>query len=117
MPTPLLPSDEGRQHPDIPRRESDLDRAMAIARRRLLERGIELAGSESSPLVVRLLTAGEDFERAVERRGGDTFINTRRSSQPENPEWVVPARAADESLDAYIRRIEDVTERIAGDVT
>jgi hypothetical protein len=97
--------------PDF-RRESDLERAIANASARLRSRGVELSGDESSFQLARLLTAVEEFERAVERRGGDTFLNTRGSSQPENPDWVLPLRAADESVERYIRRLESAAERI-----
>ncbi len=101
-----------RDTPSAPLRESDVDRATAITVRRLRDRGVEVSGSETSQQLVRLVTAVEDFERAVERRGGDTFVNTPRSSEPERAEWVVPARASDEATDAYIRRVEAAVERV-----
>jgi hypothetical protein len=116
MATPNLPPQEHRPRSVTSRQESDIERAVAIATTRLRGRGVDVTGSESSQQLVRLLTAVEEFERAVERRGGDTFINTRGSSQPENPEWVLPARAADESIDAYIRHVERATEQIDGDL-
>jgi hypothetical protein len=95
--------------------ESDLDRATANAIGRLRRRGIELSGGESSQQLVRLLTAVEEFERAVERSGGDMFINSPGTSQPERPEWVLPTRAGDESMEAYVRRIERATEVVEGE--
>lgn len=92
--------------------ESDMDRAMANAAARLRRRGVSLTESETSSQLVRLLTAVEDFEQAVERSGGDNFINAPGGEDPENPNFVLPSRRADERVDSYIGRIESATERI-----
>jgi hypothetical protein len=94
--------------------QEDVDRAMANAAARLRRSGVELTGEETSQQLVRLLTAVEEFERAVERQGGDTFLDAPGTRDPENVAWVIPDRRADERLEMYIHRIERATERIEG---
>jgi hypothetical protein len=40
------------------------------------------------------------------------MIDTRPALEPDNPDFVLPQRAADESIAAYIRRIDDATDRV-----
>ena len=102
-----------------PSREADQERARAIAIARLRDRDVVLTGTETSAQLVRLLSAVEEFERAVGRCGGDSMVNTIRSSEPESEAFVLPVRLADESAGVYAGRVrratERLTERLSGD--
>jgi hypothetical protein len=79
---------------------------------RLASRGIRVTGHEDSEDLVDLLTAVERFEEWVEARGGDLMVDDLKSSQPDDPHFVVPERQAGESLRSYIGRIEAATGRL-----
>jgi hypothetical protein len=84
---------------------------------RLARRGVRLAGDETSEHLVDALDAVERFERAVERRGGDLMVDepthgARVPLAPDDPAFVLPARAEGEALDVLVRRIMDATTRI-----
>ena len=96
-----------------PSREADQERARAIAVARLRDRDIVLTGAETSAQLVRLLSAVEEFERTVGRCGGDSMVNTIRSSEPESEAFVIPLRRDDESAGAYAARVRLATERLA----
>lgn len=97
--------------------ESDLDRAKVEVAARLRSRGIEASERESPEDLVRLLDAVERFERTVQRRGGDLMVDEpisgegTRPRQPDNRRFVLPVRRDDESIDAFIARIEQARER------
>ena len=44
--------------------------------------------------------------------GGDLFVNTPFSDQPESPEFVVPRRIPGEEAEAYAARINAAAERL-----
>ena len=52
------------------------------------------------------------FESVVEARGGDTFTNAPDSSEPDNPDFVLPERKAREPVSSYVRRIHEAAERL-----
>jgi len=76
------------------------------------QRGVLLFGSETDDELADLLSAVDRFESVVEARGGDTFTNTPDSSEPENPEFVLPERRAREPVAEYVRRILEAAERL-----
>jgi thymidine phosphorylase len=73
---------------------------------RLRSRGIAATGHEDSEDLVDLLTAVERFEEAVEAHGGDLMVDDLKSSEPDDPQFVVPRREQGESLRGYAQRIE-----------
>jgi hypothetical protein len=72
---------------------------------RLRRRGIALSGDERPEDLADLLTAVEHFEAAVEARGGDLMVDDLKSSQPNDPHFVLPVRDGSESLRDYTARI------------
>ena len=76
----------------------------------LSDRSVELDGGESPDQVVELWSAVERFERRVRDLGGDSMVNTLRSSQPDAAAFVLPRRAADERVDDYTARVLRATE-------
>ena len=96
-------------------RDEDLERAMLETSTRLTDRGVRLTGDERSGELVALLEAVERFERAVECRGGDLFVDEPpRGSrpQPDDVHFNLPAREPGESVADYLRRIEKATEAV-----
>ena len=87
------------------------ERASAVAEvaARLRSRGITVTGAENPEDVVNLLSAVERFEGAVEAHGGDLMVDDLKSSRPDDPHFVVPRRAPNEGVRAYIGRIDQAT--------
>jgi hypothetical protein len=79
---------------------------------RLRNRGIEVTGREDPEDLVDLLTAVESFEEWVEARGGDLMVDDLKSSQPDDPHFVVPRREPAEDLRHYTARIESAAARL-----
>jgi len=76
---------------------------------RLRRRGILLSGDERPEDLADLLAAVERFESAVEARGGDLMVNDLKSSEPEDPHFVLPSRLPEESIRDYAARIDSAT--------
>ena len=83
---------------------------------RLRRRGVQLSGSESAMELADLEEAVEDFERAVERSGGDLMVDEPVAGDspiaPDEAAFVLPARKAGESVAAFIGRIGDAADQI-----
>ena len=90
------------------RREDDpaLRSARATMIGQLSERGIPVTDDDQDGDIAELQGAVERFESAVMERGGDSFTNAPDSSEPDNRDFVLPTRRADETLQAYVRRID-----------
>jgi len=88
-----------------PHRAEEQERARQHAADVLARRGVLLAGNESGDELASLWAAVERFESVVEARGGDRMTNAPDSSQPDNPEFVLPERRARESAGDYTNRI------------
>jgi hypothetical protein len=95
-----------------PHRVEEQRRAREEAESRLRARGIEVLTADSDEAVADLLDAIERFENAVERRGGDLFVNRIGSSQPESPEFVPPVRGDGERATDYRERIDLAASRL-----
>src|SRR6185369_4661009 len=65
---------------------------------RLRRRGINVSAREKPEDLADLLTAVEQFEDRVEARGGDLMVDDLRSSQPDDPQYVIPQRESGEPL-------------------
>jgi hypothetical protein len=110
-----LPPDSSEQRSEMldpHRREERTDAATEITGR-LLQKGIDVSDAEDPSTLADLLSAVERFESAVEKQGGDLMVNTPTSSDPQDPAYVIPARKADESLEAYIGRIDAATAALS----
>ena len=97
---------------DNPLRDEERQRARDELEARLRHRGAALDGTESDSEVLTIANAVDAFERAVMQSGGDLMVDTPESSRPDNPEYVLPQRRADESATEYARRIQEAVERI-----
>ncbi|HEX5579995.1 MAG TPA: hypothetical protein VFX39_00365 [Gemmatimonadaceae bacterium] len=91
----------------------DTDRAATQVRHQLEERGVRVHDDDPPGMLAEMLSSVEEFERAVARRGGDSFTNTPQSSDPDREDFVVPMRGDDESAEAYARRVSARARDIA----
>jgi hypothetical protein len=95
-----------------PHRGEEQERARERAADVLAQRGVLLFGDESDGDLANLWSAVDRFESVVEARGGDTLTNSPDSSEPDNPEFVLPERHRRESARDYTRRILDAAVRL-----
>ena len=81
---------------------------------RLRARGIEVYDSDLPEDVVRILESLEGFEHAVEAAGGDLMMDEPpdHRGEPDDPHFLLPTRAADESAGAYVQRLAATTTAI-----
>ena len=103
--------------PDSTPRDDDRDvaRVSQDMAGRLRQRGVDVREDESPDDIVRLLEGVEAFERSVQARGGDLMMDeppAHGSVQPDDPEFLLPTRAADESASAYLDRLAAATEGV-----
>jgi hypothetical protein len=104
-------------HPDNASKDwnRDVARVAQEMTSRLRARGIEVYDSDSPDDVVQLVESVEEFERAVESRGGDLMMDEpppRGAAQPDDPHFLLPTRAADESVSNYITRLKAATASV-----
>ena len=116
MSSPSGPSSPGESIQEAlnPHRREEQQRAAAHTRDILVQRGIRVADGDDPEALAGILEAVERFEGVVRARGGDSFLNSPRSSEPENPDWVVPTREQGESAADYVGRIEGAATRLRG---
>lgn len=81
---------------------------------RLHQKGLMLSGDAPDADLADLLSAIEQFEAAVEKAGGDLFVDSLQSSQPERPEWVLPHMRDDETVRDYTNRVNEAAARLGG---
>lgn len=113
MRVPPESSEQFNEMLDPHRREEIAGAAVEITGR-LMQKGVEVSSDEDGGLLADLLSAVERFEAAVIDRGGDPMVNTPTSSDPQNLEFVVPQRTADETIESYIRRIDAAADGLEG---
>ena len=88
-----------------PHREEEREAAAMELSGRLAQKGIEVGSDEDPGQLADLLSGVEEFERAVEAAGGDLFVNSPSSSEPQDAGFVLPKRRADEPISRYTERI------------
>jgi hypothetical protein len=82
---------------------------------RLRSRGVAVYDSDSPNEVLQLVEGVEEFERAVESRGGDLMVDEppiAGQAQPDDPHFLLPTRAADEYVANYLRRLSAATAAV-----
>jgi hypothetical protein len=105
-------SQQGREESEPRLRADERATVRTELEGRLRDRGVMLTGEESDDEIAQLADVVERFEDAVIAAGGDRMIDSADSSEPDNPELVLPARTDDERVDAYIRRVSAAASRI-----
>lgn len=95
-----------------PHRDEEREAAAVELSGRLAQKGVDIDSDEDPGELADLLSAVEDFEGAVSAAGGDLMNNSLTSIDPPNPEFVLPARHADEPVSRYRDRIIAAAEAI-----
>ena len=93
----------------------DLKRVTREVASRLGGLGIELDGSESPDELTRLAEAVEEFEAAVESRGGDLMVDEPprgQAAEPDDPHFALPLRKPDEPIRSYLERLARATDMV-----
>ena len=111
---PTSGQDEGRGGGSRVDRPEERERVAGNVAAQLRQRGADVRGDESDAELADLLTAVQRFERARAERGGDSFVNTPESTQPDDDALVVPQREERESAADYVRRVARAAERLGG---
>jgi hypothetical protein len=86
----------------------DVSRVSQEMASRLRARGVAVYDSDSPDDVLELVELVEEFERAVESRGGDLMVDeppAKGVAEPDDVHFLLPTRAADESVSSYIKRL------------
>ena len=89
--------------------DRDVARVAEELTARLQARGISVFDTDSPDDVERFIEAVEEFEDAVEARGGDLMVDeppTQGKAQPDDPRFLLPTRSADESAPRYLKRLK-----------
>ena len=98
-----------------PQGREERHRVMLETADRLRQRGVSLTGRESSDELVSLLDAVEEYELAVEWRGGDLMMDEPpegETPQPDDVHFALPRRGPRESAADYLVRILERTDII-----
>ncbi len=97
-----------------PHREEERESAAMELSGRLAQKGVEINSDEDPAQLADLLTAVEEFERAVEAAGGDLMVNSPSSIDPQNLAFVIPERRGDEPIGRYRERILAAAQALHG---
>lgn len=80
---------------------------------RLRRTGVRLTGRETGEELAQVTEAVERFEATVIRNGGDLMVDqpiaNAAPTAPDNAAFVLPRRLDDESVSAYLSRIDEAT--------
>ena len=88
-----------KQEEQGPQRD-EVRRVMLETADRLRQRGVLLTGRESDDELVSLLDAVEEYELAVEQRGGDLMMDEPpegETAEPDDVHFALPRRGERES--------------------
>lgn len=103
---------EEQQEALDPHRREERNAARVELASRIHQKGVLLDGSETAAQLDDLLSSIDRFEAAVIARGGDLMVNTPLSSDPEDPQFVLPRRVPGEDVDVYAGRIASAASRL-----
>jgi hypothetical protein len=103
------------QHNDDITSNADMRRVSMEVADRLAGLGIALDGTETPDDLVRIQEAVEQFEIAVQSRGGDLMVDEGPEGQtrePDDPLFALPKRADAEPASHYIERLVMATDDV-----
>lgn len=93
----------------------DMQRVTQDVSNRLTGLGVTLTGEETPEQLVQIQEAVERFELAVESRGGDLMVDEGpdgRTTEPDDPHFVLPLRGEGEPVDHYVERLVFATDEV-----
>jgi hypothetical protein len=96
-------------------RSRDIDRVSRELRDRLEALGIRLDGRESADELVRLEDAVEEFESAVQSRGGDLMVDEGvrgKATEPDDRHFALPLRREHETVSEFLERLARATDAV-----
>lgn len=82
---------------------------------RLQSRGVSVHPQDSADELGTIMEAVELFEASVEAKGGDLMVDEPPAGQPVQPDnaaFVLPTRAARESANTFVSRIDAATAQL-----
>lgn len=112
----MRPSEESNEQLNEmldPHRREERESAATEIAGRLLQKGVDVSAEEDPALLADLLSAVEGFETEVIRHGGDLMVNMPSSTDPQNPDFVLPARSVDTAIEDYIRRVNEAAAELS----
>jgi hypothetical protein len=104
---------ESAQEDLDPHRRQERKAAAEELAGRIRTKGVHVRGNETAAELDDILTAIDEFESAVMARGGDLMSNSPNSTDPTNPEYVLPQRKTGESAREYIARVRRARAELA----
>ena len=104
-------------------RENDVDRVAEEVASRLRARGVEVQRRDTPADLAMLLDAVEEYELAVEAKGGDLMTaeppegggeggGAGGGETTEATDFVLPKRSAEEPAGRYVDRLADATRSL-----
>jgi hypothetical protein len=96
-------------------RSRDIERVSRELRDRLDALGIRLDGRESADELVRLEDAVEEFESAVQSRGGDLMVDEGvrgKATEPDDRHFALPLRREHETVSEFLERLARATDAV-----
>ena len=102
-----IPPDESEATSEMldPHRREEREAVAIELSGRLAQKGVEVGSDEDPAQLADLLSAVEEFERAVESAGGDLYVDSPDSRAPDDRRFLLPQRRADEPVSGYTQRI------------
>ena len=93
----------------------DIQRVSAELAGRLSQLGIRVSGSERPEDLLDIVEAVDRFEAAVQSQGGDLMMDEGirgAATEPDDQHFALPVRRDDESVSAYLERLERATDDV-----
>ena len=109
-----IPPDESEATSEMldPHRSEEREAVAVELSGRLAQKGVDAGSDEDPAQLADLLSAVEEFERAVEAAGGDLYVDSPTSTEPDERRFVLPQRRADEPVSGYTQRITTAAKAI-----
>lgn len=109
-----IPPDESEATSEMldPHRREEREAVAVELSGRLAQKGVEVGSDEDPAQLADLLSAVEEFERAVDGAGGDLYVDSPTSREPDERRFVLPQRRADEPVSGYTQRITAAAKAI-----
>jgi hypothetical protein len=103
---------ESRSEMLDPHRQEEREAVAIELSGRLAQKGLDVGSDEDPAQLADLLSAVDEFERAVIAAGGDPMVDSPTTTEPDDPRFVIPTRRADEPISRYTARILAVAKAI-----
>ena len=95
-----------------PHAGDDRARVAAQLASRLRDREIPVSDADTPDDLATMMSAVERFEGAVAALGGDSMTNAPDSSDPDDPDFVLPQRKRGERATEYALRLTEAANRL-----